>query len=190
MGSVTVERSAAPVPQGSGAAALAEQLLDDMASVRRLVRRRGGRPAEFGALTDAQLELVRVVRRRPGVSVAQAAEELQLVPNTVSTLVRQLTRAGMLVRTSDRRDRRVARLELAPEARSVVGAWRDRRVSVLASAVAELGPEDRERLRGALAVLAHLERLLGATAGTEEPGDRTDEPRDREGRGEKGGSRR
>ncbi|HEY1635005.1 MAG TPA: winged helix-turn-helix transcriptional regulator, partial [Acidimicrobiales bacterium] len=70
---------------------MADELLTNIASIRRAGRRQAGRPVELSSLTGAQLELLRLVRRRPGVSIADAAQELRLAPNTVSTLVRQLT---------------------------------------------------------------------------------------------------
>ena len=79
-----------------------------MAAIRRSGRL-VGRPPELSELTGAQLDLVRLVGRRPAVSVAQAAAELRLAANTVSTLVRQLTDAGLLLRRVDPVDRRIAR---------------------------------------------------------------------------------
>ena len=49
---------------------LADELLATMASIRRSGRLLARRPVELSTLTGAQLELVRLVRRRPGVSVA------------------------------------------------------------------------------------------------------------------------
>jgi DNA-binding MarR family transcriptional regulator len=134
---------------------LADELLSTMAAIRRSGRLLG-RPAELSGLTGAQLDLVRLVRRRPGVSVAEAAAELQLAANTVSTLVRQLVDAGLLMRRVDRSDRRVARLELTPEMREKVGRFRDRRVALLASGIAELRPADRRRLEAAASILSRV----------------------------------
>src|ERR1700744_1742707 len=92
--------------------AAADALLKQTARIRRVRRGPQGRPGELARLPGPQRELVRLVRRRPGVSVAQAAAELGVAPNTVSTLVRQLTEAGMLVRTPDDSARRIARLKL------------------------------------------------------------------------------
>lgn len=131
-----------------------------MAAVRRTSRRRVRRPDELSSLTGAQLELVRLVRRRPGVSVAEAASELGLAPNTVSTLVRQLCDAGFLTRKPDARDRRIARLELRPEIRLKVEAWRDRRIELLASAIVELSASDERRLSEASGVLLRLAAIL------------------------------
>lgn len=140
----------------TSSARTADDLFGTMAAIRRTSRRLSERPVLLSALTGAQLELVRLVRRRPGLSVADAAEELRLAPNTVSTLVGQLTEAGVLHRLADPADRRVARLELEPETRRKVTAWRDRRVVALASAVGRLSPLDQKVLAEALPALGRL----------------------------------
>jgi len=143
-------------------AAVGEELYGLLASIRRSARRRAGRPVELSALTGAQIELVRLVRRRPGLSVADAAQELRLAPNTVSTLVRQLGELGLLVRSVDASDRRVARLELPADVRRKVDAWRDRRVVLIGEAIAGLSLRDRQRLATALPSLARLAEQLEA----------------------------
>jgi DNA-binding MarR family transcriptional regulator len=150
-------RSLEVVP--TDASATADELFSTFASIHRSARL-AGRPAELANLTGAQLDLVRLVRRQPGVSVAEAAGELRLAANTVSTLVRQLTDAGLLVRRVDAADRRVARLELTPETAREVVRFRDRRVALLAAAIAELRPADRRRLEAALPVLGGLAERL------------------------------
>jgi DNA-binding MarR family transcriptional regulator len=140
---------------------LAEELLASIGLVRRHLRRSVGRPFPLSALTDSQAELVRLVRRNPGIAVAEAAAELGLVPNTVSTLVGQLTERGLLLRTPDASDRRIARLTLTDPAREQVEAWRDRRTAFVTEALDSLEPRDRDALRAALPALAVLtERLL------------------------------
>ena len=133
-----------------------EDLLDSLAAIRRATRRHKGRPAELSSLTTAQLELARVVRRHPGISVAGAAESMSLAPNTVSTLVRDLVAAGLLHRRTDPSDRRVGRLELTPTWKRKIDAWRDRRVTVVAEAMRRLPAADRSRLQDALPALALL----------------------------------
>ena len=153
----------APSPADAAAtpfAQLADELLTAMASIRRSGRSAAGRPVELASLTTAQIDLVRLVRRRPGVSVGEAADTLRLAANTVSTLVRQLTEAGLLIRTPDTSDRRVARLELTGEMQHKVGAFRDRRVAMLADAMDGLPPRDRRRIEGAVEVLGRLAQRL------------------------------
>jgi DNA-binding MarR family transcriptional regulator len=139
---------------------VADDLLRVMASIRRSGRRLAPRPAELSQLTGAQLDLVRLVRRRPGVSVGEAAEELGVAPNTVSTLVRQLADAGLLTRAPGADDRRVARLDLTEEMSRRVDVFRDRRVALLSEAMARLSEDERERLAGAVEVLGRLAELL------------------------------
>jgi DNA-binding MarR family transcriptional regulator len=137
-----------------------EELLDALSSVRRAIRRSTDRPAFLASLTGAQVELVRLLRRQPGLTVAEAAAELRLAPNTVSTLVGQLVEAGFVERTVDENDRRVARLNLAPAVRKKVQAWRDRRIETIEAAVGRLSPDDRERIAAAVPALGRLSREL------------------------------
>ena len=149
---------------GVGQHAIADTLVAQTARIRRAGRRYSGRPAELSLLTGAHLELVRLVRRRPGVSVADAAQELGLAANTVSTLVRALTDTGLLVRRVDLADRRIARLELSRAISSKVDAWRDRRVVALAEAIGELAPDEQEQLAEALALLGRVADHLETAA--------------------------
>jgi len=138
-----------------------EELLDAFSAFRRALRRASRRPVELTSLTGAQLELVRLLRRRPGSSVAEAARELRVAANTVSTLVSSLVAAGVVVKATDPADRRVARLDLSPRARRSVEAWRDRRLELLEEALASLPAADSRRLAAARAPLERLAELLG-----------------------------
>ncbi len=159
-----------PVSAASGAPAegdrepellvLADQLLATMASIRRSGRLVARRPVELSALTGSQVDLVRLVARSPGVSVTEAACALGLASNTVSTLVGQLSESGLLIRRVDAADRRVARLELTPEMRDKARGFRDRRVAMLGSAIAQLTPPERRRLAAAAVALGRLAARL------------------------------
>lgn len=135
---------------------VADELLTALSAIRRAARRSSARPAEFAALTTAQLELARLVRRNPGISIAGAAEAMRLAPNTVSTLVGDLSTAGLLVRSTDPSDRRVARLELTGSWKRKIDAWRDRRVSAVDDAIRRLSADERRRLERALPSLQAL----------------------------------
>jgi DNA-binding MarR family transcriptional regulator len=138
---------------------LAEQLFETFGSLRRQVRRLAGRPWPVGDLSGSQIELVRLVRREPGIPVNSAAERLRLAPNTVSTLVRSLTEAGLLQRQADPADRRVARLRVTAAARRRIEGWRDQRTVLAASALSGLSLADRRAIRDALPA---VERLVAA----------------------------
>lgn len=141
---------------------LADQLLSTLASIRRTGRRYSTRPAELSSLTGAQLELARLVRRRPGISIGSAAEELRLAPNTVSTLVGELTLAGLLLRRVEASDRRVASLELSASFGGKIDAWRDRRATALGEALGRLSERERRRVELALPALARVANELEA----------------------------
>ena len=135
---------------------VADELLTALSAIRRATRRSGSRPVELSSLTSAQLELARVVRRNPGVSIAGAAEAMRLAPNTVSTLVGDLVTAGLLVRRTDPFDRRVAQLELTEAWKRKIDAWRDRRVGAVDAAIRRLPADERRRLERALPALVRL----------------------------------
>lgn len=145
--------------------ALAEALFATMGVLRRETRRAaGGRPWPLEQLGSSQLELLRLIRRQPGVSVAEAATELGLAANSVSTLVGQLNEAGLIRRTPDPADRRVARLTLTSTARRHTDAWHDRRSAVAVSAIAQLSAADKARLADALPVLGRVTDAMRAAS--------------------------
>lgn len=144
---------------------LADQLLETLGALRRQVRRVAGRPWPVGDLSGSQIELVRLVRREPGIPVSSAAERLGLAPNTVSTLVRRLTDAGLLQRQADPGDRRVARLRVTTAARRRIEGWRDQRTVLAAGALSRLSLADRRAIRDALPA---VERLVAALHEEEE----------------------
>ncbi len=144
--------------------ALAAELPAALSALRRGIRRTAGGGPLFGSLTGAQGELARLVRHRPGVSVAAAAAELQLSANTVSTLVSQLSEAGVLVRELDTADRRVARLRLTERARTRIHRWRDQQAQQVGAALRRLSARQVRALAAAMPALTALaDELAGAT---------------------------
>jgi DNA-binding MarR family transcriptional regulator len=148
--------------------ALAEELFSAIGQLRRQTRRHAGRPWPVDTVSGAQIELIRLVRRKPGTSVAEAAAELGLAANTVSTLVGQLVTAGVLQRKPDPNDRRVARLVLTARAQRRVDRWRDQRAAVLAESLAGLSRDDQEALRRAAGIMMRLSADMTDGRGTEQ----------------------
>ena len=151
-------------PVAAGDLVFADELFAAVGQLRRQSRRLGGGPLPAETLSGAQVELVRLVRRRPGLSVAEAATELALAPNTVSTLVGQLAGADVLARVSDPRDRRVARLTLTTPIRERVERWRDLRAVAVAGAIADLEASQRADLERAVPIISRLAAALGQAA--------------------------
>ncbi|MER5346892.1 MULTISPECIES: MarR family winged helix-turn-helix transcriptional regulator [Streptomyces] len=133
-----------------------EALADALAGVQRLIRRRlrGGTTAP--PLRGAEVELLRLVVARPGIGVSEAAKELYLAGNSVSTLVNQLARDGYLNRETDPADRRAARLLPTPAADARLRDWRERRTALVRRQVARLDEAERAALEAALPALRKL----------------------------------
>jgi DNA-binding MarR family transcriptional regulator len=102
------------------------------------------------------------LRPNPHLGVAAAAAELGLAANTVSTLVRQLCTAGLLIREGDPDDGRAARLRLTDAAAERVEVWRDQRVARVNLALKHLNARDRARIESALPSLRRLSDQLRA----------------------------
>ncbi|MCW3840885.1 MarR family transcriptional regulator [Micromonospora yasonensis] len=127
--------------------------------LHRLLRRSAAGRANRDALPEAQVELMLLVRAEPGISGKEAARRLGTAPNTVSTLVRDLTDAGLLDRERDPADRRVVRLRLTDAARTRMAEHAAHRAALLTEALATLDPAARAAV---LAAVPALDRLLTA----------------------------
>jgi DNA-binding MarR family transcriptional regulator len=122
--------------------------------------RRSGRGFDPTGLTEAQAELLRLVGRRPDISIREAAAELALVPNTASTLVSKLAADGWITRTVDTDDRRVGRLRLTDSAQHVADESRAARRAALAEVLDELDDEQIDALTHGLSVMSDITRRL------------------------------
>ncbi|RIV36025.1 MarR family winged helix-turn-helix transcriptional regulator [Micromonospora radicis] len=132
------------------------ELSTALGDLHRVLRRRASQRSGRVALPDAQVEVLRLVQRQPGISVREAAERLGTAANTVSTLVGELTAAGLLSRERDPADRRTVRLGLTDAARERITAYGQHRRDLLGAALAELDAGERERLLTAVPALARL----------------------------------
>ncbi|MFF5215809.1 MarR family transcriptional regulator [Micromonospora sp. NPDC000442] len=133
-----------------------DQLGAALSDLHRVLRRRAIQRTGRAALPDAQVEVLRLVQRQPGISVRETAERLGTAANTVSTLVGELTTAGLLRRDRDPADRRTVRLKLTDVAYERIAAYGQYRRELLAAALAGLDATDRERLRAAAPALSRL----------------------------------
>jgi len=101
----------------------------------------------------AQVELLQQLAAQPGSRVNDLAADLRLAPNTVSTLLAQLSDAGMVQRSADPADRRSRRLSLTGTGSHQLHAWQQ---AMLAQALGRIDPADRAAV---LLALPALERL-------------------------------
>lgn len=139
---------------------LAAEVVGVVGRFRRQLRRSGGRGLTSAQLTESQSELLRLVGRRPGISVRAAATELGLAANTASTLVSKLVTSGLLIRAVDEADRRACQLRLAESTQQVVDASRAARRALMSEVLGELDDDQTEALAKGLEVLDTMTRLL------------------------------
>ena len=144
----------------AGTAGLAGELLGAISAVRRIARRAARAAWREEPLPPAQSELLRLAAARPGISVAEAAHELRLAPNTVSTLVGRLTAAGLLGRARGQTDGRSVLLTVTGKATRRIAEWRDLRAELAARALDRLTPDDRRALAEAVPALLRFAAQL------------------------------
>lgn len=139
---------------------LAGELFGVVGRFRRQLRRSTGGGFDRTGLTQSQSELLRLVGRRPDISVREAAAELGLVANSASTLVSRLAAEDLLIRTVDSSDRRIGRLRLTDEAQGIADRSRLARRAALAGALDALDETQIDHLTKGLDVMTELTRLL------------------------------
>ena len=144
----------------AGTQDLAAELMAAISSIRRIARRAARQAFAGEPLPPAQSELLRLAAARPGLSVADAAHELRLAPNTVSTLVGRLTAAGLLERARAVSDGRSVRLSVTEAARQRIAGWRDLRAELAARALDRLSAGDREAIADAMPALLRFAAQL------------------------------
>jgi DNA-binding MarR family transcriptional regulator len=126
-----------------------------MSAARRAARRGARRGSWTAPLPPAQSELLRLATQMPRLTVALAAKELRLAPNTVSTLIGKLTKQGLMERTQSSTDGRSVLPTITAKARS--------RLAELAGPVlASLSAEDQAALAAAIPALLRLAERMEA----------------------------
>lgn len=112
------------------------------------------------SLPMAQVEFLQRLEREPGLRIGDLARKHRMAVNTVSTLVNQMLKEGLVVRESDPDDRRAVLVLLTDEGRARLQAWtraNQRRISV---ALDGLSVEQRAAIDAAVpALVALAERL-------------------------------
>ena len=134
----------------------AGQLLGAIGAVRRVARRAVRMAAVGDPLPPARSELLRLVARRPGIGVAEAAAELRLAPNSVSTMVSKLTEDGLLNRGRVASDGRSVRLTVTEAGAARIEQWQDIRTDLVGRSLDRLSPADRQALMAAIPALTRL----------------------------------
>ncbi len=107
-------------------------------------------------ITSRQATLLWLVKRRPGLSLAELAAEEGISPPAMSGHVDRLERAGLLERIRSSDDRRRVGLRLTGEGERLMRRVRARRTTWLADRLRTLEPESLESIELALPALLRL----------------------------------
>lgn len=139
---------------------LAADLANAFGRVGRGLRYRTRAAREALDITQSEGDLVRLLDRRPGIRVNDAALELGIASNSVSTLVKQLMRAGLVERAADPLDGRAACLRLSPLAKEWVTQLGNAREQAIDRALAALDESDRATLEAAIPAMKRLAKAI------------------------------
>ncbi len=124
-------------------------------AVTRLARRL--RTQLPGELSPSQLATMSTVDRLGPITLGELSAAERVKPPTMTKIVGGLEEQGLVTRTVDPSDRRVARVEATAEGRHFLDRSRRQKDAYLAERLRGLDPADRDALERAAAV---LERLL------------------------------
>ena len=118
--------------------------------VARLSRVEADRRARQHGMTRAQWGILIHLQRRPGLSQKELSTILEVEPISVARLVDRLSRAGLVERRADDRDRRVWRLHLLPGAAPLISEIDRNRRELSEFISAGLTATERETVKDAL----------------------------------------
>ena len=126
-------------------------------AVARLARRL--RQETEGDVSPSQLSALSSISRLGPLTLGELSTAEAVRPPTMTRVVACLEEAGLVARTPDPDDRRVARVAVTHDGQRFLERNRHRKDAFLASRLEALAPEERASLAGAVAL---LERLAGA----------------------------
>jgi DNA-binding MarR family transcriptional regulator len=135
-----------------------ELVADDLRPVLLRLARELRKETEQLGVTARQATLLWLVKRSPGLSLAELAAEEGISPPALSGYVDRLERAGLLERVRSSEDRRRVGLRLTDEGVKLMRRIRARRTTWLAERVQRLEPAERDSIQAAIPA---LKRLLG-----------------------------
>jgi DNA-binding MarR family transcriptional regulator len=151
-------------PQVTGS--LTSELAKVLSRIGRGLRYHTRAAREALDITQSEAELLRLLDRRPGIRVHDAATELGIASNSVSTLVKQLAREGLLERSVDPQDGRAACLRLTSSASEWVTQLGNAREQTIDHALASLDQNDREQLEAAIPAMKRLAKAISKNGGS------------------------
>jgi DNA-binding MarR family transcriptional regulator len=164
-------------PSSNDVAEVAHRLRLATARLARLLRQQAGT-----GLSPSQHSVLASIDGKGSLTLGELAAIEQVAPPTITKIVSKLEDDGLVLRTVDDRDRRVARVSISPVGRARLDQSRSRRDAWLTRRLEQADPADIARLADALDVLEALAEApppadAPPTAkGPSAPGTATEEP--------------
>ena len=140
-----------PAATTTNPAALAGRLRLSATRLARILRRQ----ADIG-LSPSQLTALATVEHHGAMTLGALAEHERVAPPSITRAVAKLEAAGLVRRVADPSDGRVARVSTTPKGAALLAESRRRKDAWLAARLADLDPDQRNRLAAALDVLEEL----------------------------------
>jgi DNA-binding MarR family transcriptional regulator len=131
---------------------LAAQLRHGVGRLARRLRREGSAPGG----SQPQLSALTTIDRHGPMTMGALAAHEQVQPPTMTTIVASLLAEGLVTRTPDPLDRRIAWLVVTPEGRKLLSRRRRNMDAFLVGRLRALPPEDVATLARATEIIAEL----------------------------------
>ena len=147
-----------PRPPRTHASSDATDVADRLHSLAIHLLRQLRREDVAAGLTAPRLSALSVVVFGGPITLGELAAAEQVRPPTMTRLVQELERDGLVARTTDPSDARVVRIRATPEGTRLLEHGRARRIARLAEQLATLTPEQRALVDDAVATLEPLFR--------------------------------
>jgi DNA-binding MarR family transcriptional regulator len=134
----------------------AESVAAELRPVLLRVARELRKETEQLGITARQATLLWLVKRSPGLSLAELAAEEGISPPAMCGHVDRLEKVGLIERVRSSEDRRRVGLRLTDDGVRLLRRVRARRTTWLASRLAALEPAELEMVEAAIAPLSRL----------------------------------
>ena len=134
-------------------AATAAHLRVSVTRLARLLRRQGDT-----GLSPSQISALTSIERHGPMTLGQLADHERVAPPSITKVVDKLVERGLAARAPDPVDRRVTRVSTTADGAALLAEVRARKDVWLASRLAELDDDQRDRLAAALDVIDALTR--------------------------------
>jgi DNA-binding MarR family transcriptional regulator len=141
-----------PAAAAVNLAELAAQLRHGVGRLARRLRREGSAPGG----SQPQLSALTTIDRHGPMTMGALAAHEQVQPPTMTTIVASLLAEGLVTRTPDPLDRRIAWLVVTPEGRKLLSRRRRNMDAFLVGRLRALPPEDVATLARATEIIAEL----------------------------------